>query len=147
VYHLPQRSRTITYKAISEGTGTPVGCVVCKIDDIESSEDEVPSCHLISEEMPGVGSSMGKTTIQRVGYLGMLAVDKNYRGTGIGKSLSIRALERMRRSGCSSVVLETEACNDVAIRLYERLGFIREERLAKYYLNWGDAYRLRLWFS
>ena len=41
MYHLPQRSRTITYKAISEGTGTPVGCVVCKIDDIESQVESL----------------------------------------------------------------------------------------------------------
>lgn len=131
-------------KATSEGT--PVGCVVCKIDDVETSEDECSSSYL-SDDIPIMTSSAVNPNIQRVGYLGMLAVDKSYRGTGIGTSLSVRALERMRRLGCNSVVLETEACNEVAIRLYERLGFVREDLLAKYYLNWGDAYRLRLWFT
>ena len=31
-----------------------------------------------------------------------------------------------------------------ALRLYERLGFVRDKRLARYYLSGTDAYRLRL---
>lgn len=56
-----------------------------------------------------------------------------------------RAVERMRALGCQEVALETEACNAAAIGLYERLGFAREERLLRYYLNGGDAFRLKLW--
>jgi hypothetical protein len=54
----------------------------------------------------------------------------------------------MKDMGCQSIKLETEVTNKAALRLYEdRLGFIREEFLRMYYLNWGDAYRLRLWFD
>ena len=42
--------------------------------------------------------------------------------------------------------LETEVTNNVALTLYEKLGFARDERLFKYYLNGIDAYRLKLWF-
>ena len=81
------------------------------------------------------------------GYMAMLAVDQNYRKTGIGTELVKRVVNRMRLKGCTSVMLETEVSNKVAMRLYEdRLGFIREELLVRYYLNYGDAYRLRLWF-
>jgi N-alpha-acetyltransferase 30 len=51
----------------------------------------------------------------------------------------------MKENGCEEVVLETEASNSGALRLYENLGFIRDKRLYKYYLNGGDAYRLKVW--
>lgn len=42
-------------------------------------------------------------------------------------------------------MLETEVTNSGALRLYEKLGFAREERLLRYYLNGVDAFRLKLW--
>jgi len=75
----------------------------------------------------------------------MLAVDKRYRKRGIGKELVRRAIEAMDAEGCDEVVLETEITNLGAIRLYERLGFVRDERLFQYYLNGVDAFRLKLW--
>ena len=87
-------------------------------------------------------------TIIKSGYMAMLAVDESYRRSGIGTALVERAVQRMKKRGCRSVTLETEVSNEAAMRLYEdRLGFIREELLVRYYLNWGDAYRLRLWFD
>lgn len=35
--------------------------------------------------------------------------------------------------------------NKGALRLYGNLGFAKDKRLAKYYLNGGDAFRLKLW--
>ena len=43
------------------------------------------------------------------------------------------------------VVLETEITNKPALRLYEALGFVRDKRLFRYYLNGVDASRLKLW--
>lgn len=45
------------------------------------------------------------------------------------------------------IVLETEVSNAAALRLYGRLGFIREKRLPRYYLNGSDAFRLKLWIT
>lgn len=42
------------------------------------------------------------------------------------------------------VVLETEFDNHSALSLYESLGFIREKRLYRFYLNGKDAFRLVL---
>ena len=42
------------------------------------------------------------------------------------------------------VVLETEFDNIPALSLYESLGFIREKRLYRFYLNGKDAFRLVL---
>ena len=80
------------------------------------------------------------------GYIAMLAVNDKYRRYGIGTALVCRSIERMREIGCDEVMLETEVTNKVALGLYEKLGFARDERLFKYYLNGVDAYRLKLWF-
>eukprot|EP01034_Spumella_vulgaris_P028504 gene28504-35370_t len=49
-------------------------------------------------------------------------------------------IERMVQQGCQEVILETEASNQGALNLYNKFGFMREEKLSKYYLNGGDAY-------
>lgn len=55
-----------------------------------------------------------------------------------------RAIEAMIAGGCEEVALEAEVSNPGALRLYERLGFIRDKRLQRYYLNGSDAFRLKL---
>jgi hypothetical protein len=42
------------------------------------------------------------------------------------------------------VVLETEVDNEAALGLYSSLGFIREKRLYRFYMNGKDAFRLVL---
>jgi len=91
-------------------------------------------------------SSLFGTTTKR-GYIAMLAVDHEYRKRGIGSALVARAIEAMKSLGADEVVLETECVNKAALRLYENLGFIREKRLHRYYLNQGSAYRLKLTLS
>jgi peptide alpha-N-acetyltransferase len=50
----------------------------------------------------------------------------------------------MTRRNADEVVLETEEFNLPAMRLYERLGFMRSKKLHRYYLNGNSAYRLVL---
>lgn len=84
---------------------------------------------------------------RRKGYLAMLAVDESCRRLGIGTRLVRRAIDAMKSKGCDEIVLETEVSNKNAQRLYSNLGFIRQKRLLKYYLNGGDAFRLKLIFT
>ena len=120
-----------------ESSRRPIGCVVCKIDIDEDDTEQITSKSL--------QENLDKTL---TGYIGMLAVEKPYRKSGIGTALVHHAISRMKDMGCTSVRLETEVSNKSAMRLYEdRFGFVREELLVKYYLNWGDAYRLRLWLD
>lgn len=134
----------------------PIGCVVGKIDEEDVS---IPLVTTVGggEEQHNNNSNGGAAddrhqhspfeTTTLVGYIGMLAVSAEYRRRGIGKALVQRILRRMRSTGCTSATLETEKTNVTAQRLYQNMfGFVREELLVRYYLNWNDAYRLRLWF-
>lgn len=56
-------------------------------------------------------------------------------------------IERMIQMGCNEIVLEAEATNKGALALYEKLGFVRDEKLTRYYLNGNDAFRLKLWID
>ncbi|KAH8302050.1 hypothetical protein KR044_002263, partial [Drosophila immigrans] len=96
-----------------------VGVIVCQMDNVG-------------------GSSMLK------GYIAMLAVDPEYRQRRIGTTLVEKAIEMMIVEQADEIVLETEQTNKAALRLYDSLGFIREQRLLRYYMNGVDALRLKL---
>ena len=61
-----------------------------------------------------------------------------------GTELVRRVVLEMLAKGCEEVALEAEVTNKAALRLYENLGFIRDKRLQRYYLNGSDAFRLKL---
>ena len=78
------------------------------------------------------------------GYIAMLAVSSAYRNQGIATTLVRRAIDAMIARDADEVVLETEVSNTAAMKLYERLGFLRSKKLHRYYLNGNTAYRLVL---
>jgi len=84
---------------------------------------------------------------QQRGYIAMLAVDKQWRGKKIGSKLVQLVIEEMIKRKADLIVLETEVTNSGALGLYEKLDFIRDKRLHKYYLNGNDAFRLKLWLT
>ena len=49
----------------------------------------------------------------------MLAVLKEHRSKGIGKTLVQKICEKIKSIGVDLVILETECCNKGALRLYE----------------------------
>ena len=108
----------LCFLAMAEG-GDCVGAIVCKLD-------------------------VHKKVTKR-GYIAMLAVDSNYRKRKIGSTLVKKAIEAMVEDDADEVVLETEITNKPALKLYENLGFVRDKRLFRYYLNGVDASRLKLW--
>lgn len=78
------------------------------------------------------------------GYIAMLAVSSAHRGNGIATALVKMAIDAMAERKAHEIVLETEETNTSAMRLYERLGFLRSKKLHRYYLNGNSAYRLVL---
>ncbi|KAI0012388.1 acyl-CoA N-acyltransferase [Xylariaceae sp. FL0662B] len=78
------------------------------------------------------------------GYIAMLAVASDFRGHGIATALVKMAIDAMAERHADEIILETEETNIPAMRLYERLGFLRSKKLHRYYLNGNSAYRLVL---
>lgn len=68
------------------------------------------------------------------GYIGMLAVSKTMRGQGIGSALVRQMIDKLKEAGADELVLETELTNTGALSLYQKLGFVRDKRLSRYYL-------------
>ncbi|KAJ0176124.1 hypothetical protein K1T71_008298 [Dendrolimus kikuchii] len=106
-------------------------------------------CFLATHEGKCIGAIVCKLDMHRNvvkrGYIAMLAVDKNYRKRGTGSKLVRKAIQAMINDNADEVVLETEITNKPALKLYENLGFVRDKRLFRYYLNGVDALRLKLW--
>jgi N-alpha-acetyltransferase 30 len=98
-----------------------------------------------------IGAIVSKLDIHkkvlRRGYIAMLAINKEYRRKKIASKLVLMSIREMIRRVCDEIVLEAEVSNDAALNLYENLGFLREKRLYRYYLNGVDAYRLKLWLK
>lgn len=79
------------------------------------------------------------------GYIAMLATKEEYRGRGIAITLVSKAIDLMIARDADEIALETEETNTGAMRLYEKLGFLRSKKLHRYYLNGNSAYRLLLY--
>lgn len=60
----------------------------------------------------------------RHGFIWLVAVDKNFRGRGLGEQLVIRALKALRDQGAQFVTLATRTINKPALGLYKKLGFV-----------------------
>jgi ribosomal protein S18 acetylase RimI-like enzyme len=61
-----------------------------------------------------------------IGYLQRLAVHPRAQGHGMGEALVLDALRWAQRRGAQAVMVNTQVTNERALRLYERLGFVRE---------------------
>jgi ribosomal-protein-alanine N-acetyltransferase len=66
-------------------------------------------------------------------HINNLAVRPALRGHGIGTALLTRVFEEADRLGAPAATLEVRASNTGAIRLYERLGFVRSGTRRDYY--------------
>ncbi|MCJ1244594.1 N-alpha-acetyltransferase mak3 [Trapelia coarctata] len=81
------------------------------------------------------------------GYIAMLAVKEECRGKGIATELVRMAIDAMIARDADEIALETEVTNTAAMKLYERLGFLRSKRLHRYYLNGNTAFRFLLYIK
>ena len=69
----------------------------------------------------------------------MLAVDRNYRGAGLGTLLTQEFFRECGKKGMRQVSLEVRASNVGAQRFYQRLGFFTVRRVPRYYSDGEDG--------
>jgi len=62
-------------------------------------------------------------------------------------NVSVVDLTATVEKDADEIALETEETNTAAMKLYERLGFLRSKKLHRYYLNGNSAYRLLLYLK
>lgn len=78
---------------------------------------------LVAEDKGRVLGFAGMWQVVDEAHIITVAVDPNRRRSGIGRKLIIELLLRARADGASCSTLEVRANNEVAIKLYESLGF------------------------
>jgi dTDP-4-amino-4,6-dideoxy-D-galactose acyltransferase len=86
------------------------------------------SCHLDGEPLNG--------------RIGLLAVDSQFQGTGIGNLLINRALNWFANHRVDQVSVVTQGSNITAQRLYQRCGF-RTSSVQLWYHKWFDLNKLK----
>jgi L-phenylalanine/L-methionine N-acetyltransferase len=67
-----------------------------------------------------------------VGYLGGLAIHTDFAGKGYGKKMMEAIIALGRQINLLRIELTAAVINDKAIRLYEKVGFVKEGILKKY---------------
>ena len=72
-----------------------------------------------------------------------IAVDAPHRGRGIAKALMEKMHTEARLAGAQQSLLEVRVSNENAIKLYERFGYERYGKRARYYADGEDALLMR----
>ncbi len=99
-----------------------------------------PGCFALID--PAGGLVLARVTADEAEIL-TLAVTPAARRRGIGMALVRGAMDRAAASGAAAMFLEVASANRPARTLYDRCGFVRVGRRARYYPGGGDALVLR----
>lgn len=71
------------------------------------------------------GTIQGLRDPRGVGSIQNIGVTPAHRGKNIGSAMIVQSLAGFRQAGLNRVYLEVTAQNDAAVRLYQRLGFVK----------------------
>jgi len=100
------------------------------------------SCHdyadiVLVAECDGkpVGYITGDANEDRVGQIGLFAVDAAARGRGIGRRLVQESIEWFREQHCDRVDVVTQGCNTRAQQTYQKAGFLTS-RVELWFHKW-----------
>lgn len=106
---------------VAEVDGQIAGYIMCRVERVLSRFQRFKIC--------------------KAGHVISIAVLPEYRRMGIASSLLKNAMKVLIEVyDCSEVFLEVRVSNTPAITLYEKLGFIKVDRIKKYYIDGEDAY-------
>ena len=121
-----------TWRLIERRLDTPF---VCTDFDFDEKEQRAISRRLkagaglwLVAETEGSRHLVGMVDVQQqdwreAGLMWNIAVDRAYRGRGLGRQLMERVIDWGRRQGLRAIILETQTNNWLAYRFYHRFGF------------------------
>jgi ribosomal-protein-alanine N-acetyltransferase len=78
-------------------------------------------------------SELGKWNFTKKGHVVSIAVLPEYRKRGIGTSLMCQAMKEMRNYGMKECYLEVRVSNQIAKKLYRKIGFKEVKTIQGYY--------------
>ena len=119
--------------------------------EMDSFKDPYPASILIDIYNLGAGFLVAQQDNIVVGYIIFwiryedeghiisLAVDRNYRRTGIGAELVEYAIDIFKKCNIREIKLEVRVGNKGAREFYEKLGFKEKEIFKNYYEDGEDA--------
>lgn len=88
---------------------------------------------LVAEEDGNVAGYAGLLKVLDEGDVTNIAVERAYRGRGIGSELVRQLMEEGKRCGIRSFTLEVRVSNKTAVHVYEKLGFVSEGIRKRFY--------------
>ncbi len=94
-----------------------------------SNENEIGGAVVYFSDMKHYGSAGKAPQIKHSAGFRFLAVDANSRGHGLGRKLTNYCIERARKEGCIQVVIHSTAAMQVAMDMYQRMGFKRFQEI------------------
>lgn len=103
--------------------------------------------YYVAAENGNVIGYAGAHIILGEAYVTNIAVDKAFRGQGIGSLLMSALIKRCKSENCAFTTLEVRTSNTAAISLYNRFGFKTVGMRKKFYSKpTEDAYIMTLYF-
>ncbi len=107
---------------------------------------EWPEGFLVAANPQGtpVGFLLGVNQVPGEARVLMFAVDRDSRGTGVGRLLMAAFLERSRRRGFRRATLEVRVSNVRAIRFYTHYRYSVIDLLRSYYSDGENGYHMAL---
>jgi len=113
------------------------------ISDILSNPNSITLVAIVNDEI--VSYCTFDTVLDEASLI-KIVVTKNYRGSGIGYKLLEKSKVTLESNEVKSVYLEVRSSNNIAKKLYEKIGFNKIYSRQKYYSDGEDAdiYRLSL---
>ena len=123
----------------------------------ESLLEEFPEAFIVAEmsgkiigyimcKMEYGFSNFKKLGFVKKGHVVSVSVMEKYRGKGFGSALVDEAISGVKIRQCGELYLEVRCSNTDAVKLYEKLGFIIQQRLKAYYRDGEDSYLMAINF-
>ena len=107
-------------------------------DACESEMRNVAARYLVAELDGEVIGFAGAWIILDESHVTNIAVNREHRGNGYGRLLTVGLLQYLSNLGAAYVTLEVRKSNTVAQSLYESLGFVRLGVRKRYYEDNGE---------
>jgi [ribosomal protein S18]-alanine N-acetyltransferase len=101
------------------------------------AESSAPSLKTVAGFIVAEANSRGQ------GHIVTIDVLERARRGGVGSTLLGEAEVRLRKAGCSIILLETAVDNQTALLFYKRHGYFIEKTIPRYYNGTLDAFLLR----